>query len=1031
MRGVARQPVDPSGVDSPAELSVGLKTVYRNRGLSYSQLDARARALPRQQDRTRALARSTLSDMLNGKVPTKETLLTFLAVCQVGAADEQQWLAAWQRVRDGDLRRPPGGVRVADASPRELGVHAAIQEQGASGDFPAYVPRDVDPDLRAAVSAGAERGCFLLLMGSSSVGKTRSAYQAVLECVPDWWLVQPANADDVHAMADEPTARTVVWLDELQRFLGEGELNAASVRALRRSGAIVIGTLWPDEYLVRTVPRRPGHPDVYRDERELLDLAEVIDVADTFSDEEQRRAAELAVTDGRLRAGLAAADPGLIQVLAAGPALVRWWEQSPDPYGKAVITAAADARRLGCRSPLTPAFLAAAVSGYLTPAQWATAPANWLDTGLTYALTPLHGAAATLTPVPTKDGLPGRVAGYAIADYLLQHARRTRRAVCLPAACWQALVDHVHDRDDMRRLAKAAEVRMRHHYAELLHRRLAADGDAGAASRLADLLERQDRTDEAITALRLPACGGVPFAHWHLVDLLLAHGRADEAIALLWPPNGDGGPSWEHAEKLIKRLVELGRAEQAAAVLRPRALAGDDKAAFHLAALLVSQGRTSEAIAVLRPHSGVAEIDWRLASLLSQEERTDDLIDLVRARTDAGDHNASSHLADLLAEHGRIDELRRRADSGDEFALRQLADWLAEHGRAEELADLSDAHHHDLPFDYLSHWLADVLADQGRTDWLRERADSGDESAPWRLAELLIDQGRMEELQERVDAGDRAATWRLAQHLERQDRLEDAVDVLRAWGDAADAGEMLAGLLIKLSRVEEAIDALRAAADADDLTTTHRLAELLAEQGHFDELRERAKDGDTYAALRLADDMIAHARTDEAINVLRAAADADGGAAAWRLDELLAQEGRIDELRERADAGGWQAARRLADVLAGRGHTQELRERADAGDRTADWRLLSLLAEQDRVDELKARADAGDNEAAKFLTRLLAAQGRIDELQAEVDAGTYGAAEQLTTSLAAQGHGKYSATHIRQFGFTADGSVCTGAGATR
>lgn len=74
---------------------------------------------------------------MNGKVSARETLLTFLAVCEVGAADQQRWLAAWQRVRDGDWRRPPGGVRVRDASPRELGVHAAIQGPDATGELPA------------------------------------------------------------------------------------------------------------------------------------------------------------------------------------------------------------------------------------------------------------------------------------------------------------------------------------------------------------------------------------------------------------------------------------------------------------------------------------------------------------------------------------------------------------------------------------------------------------------------------------------------------------------------------------------------------------------------------------------------------------------------------------------------------------------------------------------------------------------------------------------------------------------------------
>jgi hypothetical protein len=56
----------------------------------------------------------------------------------------------------------------------------------------------------------------------------------------------------------------------------------------------------------------------------------------------------LTEADPRLRVALAAsADGGMTQLLAAGPQLVRWWEQAPTPYAQAVLTAAIDARRLG------------------------------------------------------------------------------------------------------------------------------------------------------------------------------------------------------------------------------------------------------------------------------------------------------------------------------------------------------------------------------------------------------------------------------------------------------------------------------------------------------------------------------------------------------------------------------------------------------------------------------------------------------------------------------------------------------------
>ena len=117
---------------------------------------------------------------------------------------------------------------------------------------PEYVLRDADAaeaGVRATVAAAAERGGFVLLVGGSSVGKTRCAAEAVRALLPDWWLVHPARAAEISALAAAPTPQTVVWLDELQRYLdGEHGLTGAVVRALLNApGPVVpLGTRWPD-----------------------------------------------------------------------------------------------------------------------------------------------------------------------------------------------------------------------------------------------------------------------------------------------------------------------------------------------------------------------------------------------------------------------------------------------------------------------------------------------------------------------------------------------------------------------------------------------------------------------------------------------------------------------------------------------------------------------------------------------------------------------------------------------------------------
>jgi hypothetical protein len=82
-----------------------------------------------------------------------------------------------------------------------------------------------------------------------------------------------------------------MWLDELQRYLGRnGGLTAGTARALLAAGTVLVGTMWSDEYAIRVAPRRPGGDDHHVSDRELLDLAEVVDVAPVFSTAEYRRA---------------------------------------------------------------------------------------------------------------------------------------------------------------------------------------------------------------------------------------------------------------------------------------------------------------------------------------------------------------------------------------------------------------------------------------------------------------------------------------------------------------------------------------------------------------------------------------------------------------------------------------------------------------------------------------------------------------------------------------------------------------------
>ncbi|WP_052681644.1 MULTISPECIES: hypothetical protein [unclassified Frankia] len=146
----------------------------------------------------------------------------------------------------------------------------------------------------------------------------------------------------------------------------------------------------------------------------------------------------------------------------------------------------------------------------------------------------------------------GRIAGYTVADYLLQHATHTRRGERPPASLWTALRDHPTHPDDLARLANTALNYQVYTLAVPLLRQQADAGDRVTASRLADLLfEAGDRD-----GLRQ---------------------RADA---------GDG----DAARRLADLLAEAGDRPGAIDVLRQRADAGDEYATRQLADLLAETG---------------------------------------------------------------------------------------------------------------------------------------------------------------------------------------------------------------------------------------------------------------------------------------------------------------------------------------------------------------------------------------------------------------------------------------------------------
>ncbi|MEV4473930.1 HD-GYP domain-containing protein [Nonomuraea sp. NPDC049504] len=589
---------DPSQVHTVPELISALRALRAGR--SYADLDKAANPGKRPKE---GLPSSTLSDLLNKGRASRETLEAFLRACAVPREQWNAWQAARERALTADAPGTAGLIRVAQADPRRLGVHAAIDAPGATGDLPAYILRDTDTaprGVRDLLAKAAGRGGMVLLVGESSVGKSRSAFEAIRAVLPHWWLLHPADAGQVRQVAEQTIGRLVIWADELQRYVGgSAGLSAATVRVLLQSGVVLVATIWPERYTAYTAMPGPGQPDLYAAERQLLELADVVHLPGSFSAAERERAEAVATSgDQRIALALRSGDYGLTQIIAAAPQLVNRW-RGADPYAAAVLNAAIDATRLGVVSPLSSDLLRAAAPGYCDVRQRAAASPDWFETALAYATGTLNGAAAALAPVAGSTTM-GQISGYQVADYLQQHAGQQRHLAEVPSTCWQALVDHLTDPGDQTRAGHAAQHRLLHRQARALYQHAIRSGHEQATGLLSTLLVGQGRTDDALALWRAQADAGEDSARTTLAGLLDEQNRARE---------------------LARRLAD--------------ADPGDRASTVRMAGLLVAQGRPQDAPALWRARADADRFATvRAPERLDGEVTADDLAEMLMTALD-------------------------------------------------------------------------------------------------------------------------------------------------------------------------------------------------------------------------------------------------------------------------------------------------------------------------------------------------------------------------------------------------------------
>jgi transcriptional regulator with XRE-family HTH domain len=723
--------------EAAADLCEELKRGLARKGMTVEQLR-----------RLSGLSRTTVSQALN-RTDAVASAQTVARLSKALGLDEKRMY----ELRESAARNEPrtsneAGRPIHECDPLDLEVHAAGLDRDAARALPGYVHRAHDAKMDTLVRAAvAGYSGMAVLVGGSSTGKTRACWEAVQPLSSHGWRLwhpyEPTHANALLAGINKLRPRTVVWLNDAQRYLDAGEEVAAALHRLLSDGTrapmLVLASLWPDDSKKYADRPMRGQPDRYARARELL-AGRRIDVSSEFVDTDLIAAQRLASAGDRLWAGvLARTHNGRVtQQFAGGPELVRRYGELSAP-AKAMVRAAMDACRFGTGPRLKLAFLAGAAQDYLHDDDLhVLEDEDWLEHALAELAAPVHGDLAPLRRVPLHPD-------YRLADYLEEHGRRERRLACPPLSFWQAAADSFSDPQVLANLGIAAEDRHRLSWAETLYKRAADGGNMIALGRLSVIRDLAGDRANAEAMARRAARYGNTRALGELANRYNDMGERKAAVRFAQAAAEAGDTSWLVYMTMV--YEETGDPQEAERVAKLAADSGDESAFDELADM-----RKGSQFAGVRAVGG-------------DQREAERLVEIA----DAG-HQSFSDRFTLLRwstpESGRV----RIADDGDIDVVGQLID--------ETLPNFSELDGESV----LAHFAGSksgivMLA----LAWISERAGETEAAEDF--------------YRRAVDCGSALALGRLAVMRERAGRHEDAEAM------AVRAADAIA--LVRLSRIRE------------------------------------------------------------------------------------------------------------------------------------------------------------------------------------------------------------------------------------
>ncbi|GAB2622901.1 hypothetical protein GCM10027168_63620 [Streptomyces capparidis] len=563
----------------------------------------------------------------------------------------------------------PGRWPVA-ASWDALAAGAHRARPADHGDaVPPYIPRDIDHVLRERLAAGRDGG-MVLVVGDSTAGKTRAAFEALRTVLPEHRVLAPTVGTELPA-AVETIERSgvscVVWLDDVEKYLGPGGLEPGLLAELVRLRVPVLATMRAREWeaFTRTVADQAaqgGDRGGYLAAdlgAKVLNQAELIELDRIWSEDELERAREC--EDERIVDATVHHGPyGIAEYLAAGPALLtewhRAWRPGGHPRGAALVAAAVDLTRTGLHAPHATEVLLKLHGHYLKDKGGARLRPEPVEKALEWAARVRYGATGLLNPADTGDndtsgggagGEPGepQTGSWEVFDYLVDHATAP-----IPDAAWNTTLEHITGHRSRFHVGLNAYQHQRMEIAEIAWR--SAPEHLGAAHNLGLLLQRAGRVDEAENVWRAAIDAGDLSAACHLGDMLFDTGHTDEAEAVYRAAAQAGHLG--AASHLGTLLNETGRSKEAEAVWRAAADAGELSAAHNLGNVLMGARRNDEAEGFLRAaaETGYLPAAYNLGFLLMETGRAAEAESIWRAAAQAGSAPAAYSMEVLL--HKRV-----------------------------------------------------------------------------------------------------------------------------------------------------------------------------------------------------------------------------------------------------------------------------------------------------------------------------------------------------------------------------------------